>query len=162
MKKTIIVLGTELKRFKKRFLGGISLYLDDPENSTLLITGRDYTKDKKIKQFVDRICQHYNIPLEKLKIETSSTTTQENALYARKLVKTPYVDIVTSSIHVARAKRYFKREFPYHELKFYAVSEGISTLFKYIPYEILGFAISFLPDSFQYSLLKKLRRLRGF
>jgi uncharacterized SAM-binding protein YcdF (DUF218 family) len=139
--KGIITLSASKERMEKRLEGAISLYLQDPENSFLLLSGYGWHSFN-----INSIAKKYGIPYGKILIEEKSRTTKENALYCKKLIEKigiREISIVSDSPHIARVKKIFNEQFKDYKKNFYAVPIGLK-IFVYLPSEILSWIKLFL------------------
>jgi uncharacterized SAM-binding protein YcdF (DUF218 family) len=133
--KAIITLSSSKERMQKRLEGAISLYLQDPENSFLILSGYGW-------RFLDinSIASKYGIPYEKILIEEESKRTIENALYSKRLIEKMEVEeinVISDSPHIARVKKIFSSQFKNYKKEFYQVSLGLK-IFTCLPSEILS------------------------
>lgn len=156
----IIVLGGSNQRFMKRLEKGIELQ-DKNKKSLLIITGQDIHSDRGIEKMLEQNTDFIH--------ENASKNTQDNAENAYLMLKivrgnyraSPFYEsefygsdirkvyLVTDTLHMVRAKRYFRKEFKNEfELSFQTVPEDKDTFPKKLVYESAGYIVSFLPKKY--------------
>ena len=156
----IIVLGGSNERFRKRLEKAIEIY-ERGENSFLLIAGQDIHSDKTVMKMLEG---------KEFLYENKSVNTYDNAVnsfemlrimkaqdpfnfsneghenYCRNFCK---VIVVTDTLHMPRAKRYFSKVFnETYNISFVNVAEEKKDLFNKLIYEGIGYLLSFLPKEY--------------
>ena len=143
--KAIVVLGASVERMKKRFEGALSLYLQDPESSIMIFSGKDW-KDLDIKRYVSSKFRQYDIKYEE---ELESKSTEENAINSFEKMEglgISEASIVGSCSQAARTRKFFKRwNRNGYKLNFYGTAEGLKTSVAEFPWEYLKYVNSILP-----------------
>ena len=156
----IIVLGGSNERFRKRLEKAMEIY-ERRENSFLLIAGQDIHSDKTVMKMLEG---------KEFLYENKSVNTYDNAVNSFEMLRimkaqNPFnfsnkehenyhrnfsqVIIVTDTLQMPRAKRYFFRVFnDRYNLSFITVSEEKKDLFNKLIYEGIGYFLSFLPNEY--------------
>ena len=156
----IIVLGGSNERFRKRLEKAIEIY-ERGENSFLLIAGQDIHSDKTVmkmlegKEFLyeNKSVNTYDNAVnsfEMLRImkaqDPFNFSNEEHENYYRNFSK---VIVVTDTLHMPRAKRYFSRVFnDAYGISFINVAEEKNDLFNKLIYEGIGYLLSFFPNEY--------------
>jgi uncharacterized SAM-binding protein YcdF (DUF218 family) len=153
----IIILGGNNERFRKRLEKAIELY-EQKSNSFLLIAGQNIHSDKiTMKMLEDKDFVY----------ENKSVNTYENAVNSFEMLRIikandPFgfankdycmgfsdVIVVTDTLHMPRAKRYFSKVFKNaYDISFVKVQEEKADLVNKMIYEGIGYFLSFLPDKY--------------
>ncbi len=156
----IIILGGNNERFRKRLEKAIEIY-ENKKNSFLLIAGQNVNSDKTTMKMLKGRDFIY---------ENKSINTYDNAVNSFEMLriikaKNPFdfldgnhenyyknfsdVVVVTDTLHMLRAKRYFLRVFKdTYNISFIRAGEDKKELPKKLIYEGIGYFLSFLPDKY--------------
>jgi len=98
-----------------RLMAGIKLYKTGRAKKLMIVSGSGklMNPDEKEALFIQDYLLSIGIPATDLIIESESKNTRENAVNTAKILNEKYLDgkyiLVTSSIHMPRAKRCFKK-----------------------------------------------------
>lgn len=98
-----------------RLMAGIKLYKTGRAKKLMISSGsgKIMHPDEKEALFIEDYLLKIGIPTEDLIIESESKNTRENAAYSAKILEEQYTNgnylLVTSAIHMPRAKRCFKK-----------------------------------------------------
>lgn len=156
----IIILGGSNERFRKRLQKAIELY-EKKDNSLLLIAGQDVHSDKyamemlKDKEFLyenksintyDNAVNSFEM-LRIMKAQDPFNLLNEGCEYYHRNFSD--VVVVTDTLHMPRAKRYFSKVFnSTYNISFVKVAEEKSNLLNKLIYESIGYLLSFLPNEY--------------
>ena len=159
-KSAIVVLGGSCDRFKKRLEKGIELQKQQKE-ALLLIAGQNIHSNDDLMNMLsgneDFIYENQSInTLDNaenayMMLKAINKNQMDNSLYNSLQYNGGVRDvyIVTDTLHMIRAKRYFKRTFDTEfELHFNSIPEDQNDLPKKIIYELSGYLVSFLPRDY--------------
>jgi len=156
----IIILGGSNERFRKRLEKAIEIY-EKKGNSFLLIAGQDVHSDKITMEMLEDRDFIY---------ENKSVNTYDNAVNSFEMLRimkaqNPFnflskghenycrnfsdVIVVTDTLHMPRAKRYFSKVFnDTYSISFINVCEDKKDLPNKLIYEGIGYLLSFLPNKY--------------
>ncbi|MGC8533807.1 MAG: YdcF family protein [Candidatus Parvarchaeum sp.] len=156
----IIILGGSIQRFRKRLAKAIQLY-EKKDSPLLLITGQDIHSDKTVmemlkgKEFVyenksfntyDNAVNSFEM-LRIMKAHDPFDLTNED--YSMHYLSFSDIIVVTDTLHMPRAKRYFSRVFKdSYNISFAKVEEEKADLINKLIYEGIGYFLSFLPNEY--------------
>ena len=152
----IVVLGGTDKRFKKRLEDAINNVYSKKKSSLLIITGQNIKSNDDIIKLLEGKDYVY---------ENNSINTFDNAENVYYMIKSlnaaynPFYDdkqryfnniknvyVVTDTLHVPRARKYFKKVFNNEiNLYFHKTPEDKREIYKKMIYEGSAYLISFLP-----------------
>ena len=156
----IIILGGNIARFRKRLEKAIEIY-EKNDDSFLFIAGQDIHSDKKIIEMLEGRDFLY---------ENDSINTYDNAVNSFEMLRIlkaknmsdflsedhanhcndfSDVVVVTDTLHMPRAKRYFSKVFnDAYDISFIKVQEDRNGLLNKLIYEGIGYFLSFLPSKY--------------
>ncbi|MCL4396849.1 YdcF family protein [Candidatus Parvarchaeota archaeon] len=154
----IIILGGSNRRFRKRLEKAIEIY-GNKDNSLLLIAGQNVRSDKTAMEMLEGKDFLY---------ENKSVNTYDNAVNSFEMLRImkaqdPFdftndgygsnyrnfsdIVVVTDTLHMPRAKRYFSKVFDdSYDISFVKVPEEKTDLIHKLIYESIGYSLSFLPN----------------
>jgi uncharacterized SAM-binding protein YcdF (DUF218 family) len=158
--EAIIVLGGSNERFRKRLKKAVELCEKSGE-SFLFIAGQDIYSDAETMKILEnngnylhenRSVNTYDNAVNSLEIlKTLKNNYFRNALYGEcdSCKNISRVTVVTDTLHMPRARRYFKKVYgDEFKLLFAAVTEDRKDLPRKIIYESAGYLVSFLPNKY--------------
>ena len=156
----IIVLGGNDERFRKRLEKAIEIYeenndsflliagqnIHSDENTIKLLEGRDFLYENNSVNTYDNAVNSFEI-LRTIKAQNTFNFLNED--YANYCKDFSDVIIVTDTLHMPRAKRYFSKVFnDVYDISFIKVHEDKKDLANKLIYEGIGYFLSFLPNKY--------------
>lgn len=138
----IIVPGASKERGKRRIYGALHLYLKAKERNQdpiLLLSGYDYVHEKEMEKMVKKL----NLLGYKVIVEPNSTTTKENALYAKEFVRNlnpkAEIEVITDTVHYGRTTLFFSKIFKEKVRVNVVAMKNSKELLKALAYELIAF-----------------------